>query len=191
VFLLTHFNSSGQFNYYDFRRDGGCTNVHGSPGSGPTGAGFWAGYQYVAATDTLLALEANQGPVLRYNGMGDYLGQVNGVIPNGGATADIACTSALCYTALTASRCLSDSGATDCLFAFQSDGGAPTQIGSFGKSGIVGIAYDSGFVFGFASDGSIIKISTTAPSVGAPITTIGTSNSGLVWQGAASSSANL
>ncbi len=192
VFLLTHVNSNGKFNYYDFQRDGGCTDVHGSPGSGPNGPGFWAGYQYVGATDTLLALEMNQGPVIAYNGLAQYQGQVNGVIPNGGATADIACTSALCYTALTANRCLSDSGATDCLFAFESDGGGTqTQIGSFGKSGIVGIAYDEGSVFGFASDGSIIKISTTAPSVGMPITTTVTSTTGLVWQGAASSSANL
>jgi hypothetical protein len=191
VFLLTHVNANGQFSYYAIHLDGGCTDVHGGPGAGPNGPGFWAGYQKVGTTDTLLALEMNQTPVIAYNGLAQYQGQANNVIPGAGATSDIACTSALCYTALAANRCPSTS-ATDCLFAFESDGGGTaTQVGSFGKSGIVGIAYDEGSVFGFASDGSIIKISTTAPSVGAPITTTVTSTTGLVWQGAASSSANL
>jgi hypothetical protein len=181
--------TSGSFSFYAIEPDGGCIDVHGGPGSNPAGSSMWIGFQKGADADTLYSVVDNNGTLFSYNAMGDFIASVNGVFSGGGATADIACTPTLCYTALTHDRCSGSSDSNDCLVSFTNAGTNVTNVGDFGKAGIAGVAYDSGFIYGFATDGSIIKISITAPSTGAPFPITGTSTAGLVWAGAASSGA--
>ena len=179
---------TAHFSYYAVEPDGGCVDVHGGPGSATNGT-MWGAYQG-GANDTLFTDFAFYSSIAAYNGNGNYLNSVNNVFPTNGATADIACTSTVCYSALKHDHCPSDAGANDCLFSFKTDGSNQKQIGDFGKAGVAGLAYQGGLLYGFCTDGSIVEISTTMGSTGTVLSVNGASTSGLVWEGAASSSGN-
>lgn len=180
-------NTSGNYQFYGFdEADGGCPLVHA--GHVPFSNTLWEAFQKVGAGDILVNVAAGSNSI-GFSAADTTNGNVIGSLP-GNASADLACSSAICYTALTSNNCPSDAGNTDCLVTFEYDGGSEAQIGNFGKAGVIGLAYDSGYVYGFFADGSVVQLSVTPGSTGQPFLYTKSGSSVLVWQGAGSSSAN-
>jgi hypothetical protein len=179
--------SSGTYEFYALETDGGCGVVHGPGASTPAPYTEWEAYQKGATTDYLVDLAANSSSI-GLSGADTNNGVVVGSLPRN-ASSDLTCTPTICYTALTSNNCLNDAGMSDCLITFEPDGGSVQQIGTFGKTGVVGMAYDSGYVYGFFADGSVVQLSTTPGSAGQAFDYTKSGSSTLVWQGAGSSSA--
>ncbi len=183
-------SSPNDYRYYALEQDGGCVDVHGPGGTSETSMRDWFGYQHTSGFYAIASDTIGSRNIVTYDPVtSDYNHTFDNTLPNdGGATSDLACSPTLCYTALAHDHCPSDAGANDCLFAFTVSGGTQQQTGDFGKAGVVGMAYDSGYVYGFFADGSVVQLSVAPGSTGQPFNYTGPS--GLGWQGAGSSSAN-
>lgn len=190
VFVIP-WKTGGQFWFYAVETDGGCVDVHGGPGANPGGSNMWGGFQNGGGSDTLMAFVAGQQSLYTYNTLGQYIAGEAGVLPSGGAKADIACSSTLCYTSLAHNKCPTDpGGGNDCLYSFKFDGTMGTQGASFGTPNVVGVAYYAGSVYGFCNDGAIYQVSATGTAAGTKITDVTVGDGGsppaLIWAGAAS-----